>query len=431
MRQFIDINVDNEKQFKKKLLYYMRNVGSGVILDGNDFNSSGFQSDTIDFIAGVDKLYEINEDFNRLESFHSQHNDWMLGFLTYDLKNEFEQLESHNDDEIELPLFYFFIPRFLIRKREGKWEIGFDTGKDSKEDVDLFMKSVKLEDNIQEDMPEVKLVSRVTHAEYVDVVNKIQHHIGIGDVYEMNYCIEFYAQKLNISPLHLYEKLSEVSPAPFSAFMKYHDKTLICASPERYLKKEGNRLISQPIKGTSPRDQNPFIDKANIEYLKTSEKERSENIMITDLVRNDLSKVAKQGKVKVEELCGVYSFRQVHQMISTISAEMDEHHSWVDAIKATFPMGSMTGAPKVSAMKLIEKYEVTKRGLYSGSVGYVTPEGDFDFNVVIRSMLYNQKKGYLSFMVGSAITALAEPEKEYEECLVKASAIMKVLNAEE
>jgi len=261
------------------------------------------------------------------------------------------------------------------------------------------------------------------------VVKNIQHHISIGDVYEMNYCIEFFAQNLNISPIQLYEKLNEVSPTPFSAFLKYHDKSLICASPERYLKKEGRRLISQPIKGTSARDPNPFIDKANIEYLKTSEKERSENIMITDLVRNDLSRVAKQGRVKVEELCGVYSFRQVHQMISTISAEMDERYSWVDAIKATFPMGSMTGAPKVSAMKLIERYEDTKRGLYSGSVGYVTPEGDFDFNVVIRSMLYNQKKGYLSFMVGSAITALSEPEKEYEECLVKASAIMKVLNA--
>ena len=431
MRRFIDIKVEDENRFKKQLLYYMRNVGSGVIMDGNDFTGSRFQNDTTEFIAGVDKLDEINENFDQLEKFHSDHHDWMLGFLTYDLKNEFERLESHNDDEIELPLFYFFIPRFLILKKEGKWIIGFDVNRDADEDADTFLRSVRLEDDINEDMPEVKLVSRVTHSEYVDVVKQIQHHISIGDVYEMNYCIEFYAQKLNISPLQLYEKLIEESPTPFSAFLKYHDKSLICASPERYMKKEGRRLISQPIKGTSPRDPNPFIDKANMEYLKTSEKERSENIMITDLVRNDLSRVAKKGQVKVEELCGVYSFRQVHQMISTISAEMDERYSWVDAIKATFPMGSMTGAPKVSAMKLIEKYEVTKRGLYSGSVGYVTPEGDFDFNVVIRSMLYNQKKGYLSFMVGSAITALAEPEKEYEECLVKASAIMKVLNAEE
>ena len=271
----------------------------------------------------------------------------------------------------------------------------------------------------------------MSYSEYVGIVEKLQRHISLGDVYEVNYCIEFFAKRLDISPVQLYRKLNEVSPSPFSAFVKYHDKSLICASPERYLKKEGSRLISQPIKGTSPRDADPEVDRANIEYLKSSEKERAENVMITDLVRNDLSKVAKQGRVKVEELCGVYSFRQVHQMISTISAEMDERYSWVDAIKATFPMGSMTGAPKVNAMKLIERYEVTKRGLYSGSVGYVTPEGNFDFNVVIRSILYNRKKGYLSFMVGSAITALANPESEYEECLVKASAIMEVLNAEE
>ncbi len=429
MRRFIEIKIDDDKQFRKQLLYYLRNVGSGELLDGHGYEGSEFQSSAVEFIAGIDKLYEINDDFGSLQKFHKEHNDWMLGFLTYDLKNEFEKLESRRDDEIGLPLFYFFIPRFLVLKKDGKWQIGYDDVKDREEDVDTFLKSVKLEEELEDEIPDVKLVSKVTHAEYVDVVRNIQHHISIGDVYEMNYCIEFYAQSLNVLPVQLYERLNEVSPTPFSAFMKYHDKSLICASPERYLKKEGSRLISQPMKGTSARDPNPFIDKANIEYLKTSEKERSENIMITDLVRNDLSRVAKKGEVKVEELCGIYSFRQVHQMISTISAEMDDRYSWVDAIKATFPMGSMTGAPKVSAMKLIEKYEKTKRGLYSGSVGYVTPEGDFDFNVVIRSMLYNQKKGYLSFMVGSAITALAEAEKEYEECLVKASAIMKVLNA--
>ena len=431
MRRFIQIKVDDENQFRQQLLYYLQNVGAGVVMDGNDYTGSKFQSSTVEFIAGVDKLDEINEDFNSIEKFHDGHKDWMLGFLTYDLKNEFEKLESHHADEIGLPLFYFFIPRFLILKKDGVWQAGFDDDSDSENDVRTFLKLVRMEDMEEEDMPEVKLISRVTHAEYVDVVRQIQHHINVGDVYEMNYCIEFYAQKLQVSPIQLYEKLNEVSPAPFSAFLKYHDKSLICASPERYLKKEGRRLISQPIKGTSPRDPNPFIDKANIEYLKTSEKERSENVMITDLVRNDLSRVAHKGKVKVEELCGIYSFPQVHQMISTISAEMDEKYSWADSIRATFPMGSMTGAPKVSAMKLIEKYEVTRRGLYSGSVGYVTPEGDFDFNVVIRSMLYNQKKGYLSFMVGSAITALAEAEKEYEECLLKASAIMKVLNAGE
>lgn len=431
MRRFIEINIDNKKQFRKQLLHYMRNVGSGVILDGYDYMGSQFQSSTVEFIVGVDKLHEIHEDFSGLEKFHSIHKDWILGFFTYDLKNEFEKLESNHADEIELPQFYFFIPRYLIIFKDGKWMAGYDDKANTEEDLVNFLMDVEKEELLEEGITDAKLLSKVSYSEYSDIVERIQRHINLGDVYEINYCIEFFAKKLDISPTQLYRKLNEVSPSPFSAFMKYHDKSLMCASPERYLKKEGSRLISQPIKGTSPRSADPKVDSANIEYLKNSEKERAENIMITDLVRNDLSKVAKQGKVKVEELCGVYSFRQVHQMITTISAEMEEKYNWVDAIKATFPMGSMTGAPKVNAMKLIERYEITKRGLYSGSIGYVTSDGDFDFNVVIRSILYNQKKGYLSFMVGSAITALSNAESEYEECLVKASAIMKVLNAEE
>ncbi len=406
-------------------------MGVGAIMDSNDFSMPDFQNESMEFIAGIDKLYDYSGSLDGLEQFHGSHKDWLLGFLTYDLKNEFEKLESNHADEIDLPQFYFFIPRFLIILKDGKWIASYDDEVNTEEDLQIFLSDIEFESKVEEEITDVKILSKVSYSEYVNIVDEIQRHINRGDVYEMNYCIEFFAKRLHISPVQLYLKLNEVSPSPFSAFVKYHDKSLICASPERYLKKEGSRLISQPIKGTSPRDIDPVVDSANIEYLKRSEKERSENIMITDLVRNDLSKVATQGRVKVDELCGVYSFHQVHQMISTISAEMDERFSWVDAIKATFPMGSMTGAPKVNAMKLIERYEVTKRGLYSGSVGYVTPEGDFDFNVVIRSILYNRKKGYLSFMVGSAITALANAESEYEECLVKASAIMEVLNAEE
>ncbi len=416
---------------KSNLLSYTRNVGVGAIMDGNDFAMPGFQKESVEFIAGIDKLHDYHVSLDGLEQFHRSHNDWLFGFLTYDLKNELEKLESNHDDEIELPQFYFFVPRYLILFKNGKWMAGYNDDVDTEDDLLKFMNDIEFESGVEAELSDVKLLSKVSYSEYVGIVEKLQRHISLGDVYEVNYCIEFFAKRLDTSPVQLYRKLNEVSPSPFSAFVKYHDKSLICASPERYLKKEESRLISQPIKGTSPRNANPEVDRANIEYLKSSEKERAENIMIADLVRNDLSKVAKQGRVKVEELCGVHSFRQVHQMISTISAEMDERYSWVDAIKATFPMGSMTGAPKVNAMRLIERYEVTKRGLYSGSVGYVTPEGDFDFNVVIRSILYNRKKGYLSFMVGSAITALANPESEYEECLVKASAIMKVLNAEE
>lgn len=161
--------------------------------------------------------------------------------------------------------------------------------------------------------------------------------------------------------------------------------------------------------------------------LAKDEKERSENIMIVDLVRNDLSKTAVKGSVKVEELCKVYSFDQVHQMISTVTSQIEENTHPIDVIKSTFPMGSMTGAPKISAMKIIENLEETKRGLYSGAVGYITPRGDFDFNVVIRSILYNHTQKYISFSVGSAITSKSDPLKEYEECLVKAKAMHEVL----
>jgi para-aminobenzoate synthetase component 1 len=431
MRQFIKIESADSDRLKWQLLMSIKHVGAGVVLDGNEFDTPLVKGESLNFMAGIDKLYDHVNDFNTLHDFHRDHEDWMLGFFTYDLKNQFEQLESKHADEIELPVLYFFIPRFLFIQKRGQWSLGYDDVHDTESSAKAFLERLEEEFELKEQFPDVRLVSKVTHVEYVDVVNKILWHIQRGDIYEVNYCIEFYAQQLKVSPFYLYNKLKELSPTPFSGFLKYHDKSLICASPERYLKKTGRILVSQPIKGTSPRSKNRREDRANIKYLLTSVKERSENIMITDLVRNDLSKVAEKGSVAVEELCGVYSFRQVHQMISTISAQMQDDKTWLDAIRATFPMGSMTGAPKIRAMELIELYETTKRGLYSGSIGYVTPEGDFDFNVVIRSMLYNQKKAYLSFMVGSAITSLADPDQEYQECLLKASAIMEVLRANE
>ena len=252
-------------------------------------------------------------------------------------------------------------------------------------------------------------------------------HIHIGDMYEANFCMEFYAENAAINPLEKFLKLNEISKAPFSVFFKNHKHYLLSASPERYLKKVGETIISQPIKGTSKRSSDPVEDEKSKQFLESDSKERAENIMITDLVRNDLSHTAQKGSVEVVELCKIYSFLQVHQMISTITSKLDAQYAPVDVLKTTFPMGSMTGAPKISVMKIIENLEETKRGLYSGAVGYFTPEGDFDFNVVIRSILYNQENQYVSFSVGSAITAQSVPEKEYEECLLKAKAMHEVL----
>ena len=315
---------------------------------------------------------------------------------------------------------------FINSKRIGYFSPELET-------EELVLKTAQeiLSNLLKDKMPEggaVKIQQRISKEEYINSVHTIQEHIQAGDIYEMNFCQEFYVEDVTIDALTVFEKLNRLSKAPFSCYYKLNKKHLLCASPERYFKKASNKLISQPIKGTSKRGASTEEDEQLKLSLLNDEKERSENIMIVDLVRNDLSKVAKRGSVKVEELCGLYSFEQVHQLISTISCEIDSDVSIIDILKSTFPMGSMTGAPKIRAMQLIEQYEKTKRGLYSGAVGYISPEGDFDFNVVIRSILYNENERYISYIAGSAITSKSIPEKEYEECMTKAKAMYTVFS---
>ena len=263
--------------------------------------------------------------------------------------------------------------------------------------------------------------------QYIQTIKRLQQHILRGDCYEINYCQEFFDENIMIDPVNTYMRLIGISPTPFSCYYKLENKYLLCASPERFLSKANNTIFSQPIKGTAPRNENSFLDTVEKDNLSKNQKEKSENVMIVDLVRNDLSKVCKEGTVEAEELFAVYSFPQVHQMISTIKGELAQNVSFAEIIKATFPMGSMTGAPKRSAMQLIEQYERTKRQLFSGSVGYISPKKDFDFNVVIRSIFYNADACFLNYLVGSAITFYADAEKEYEECNLKAKAILDTL----
>ena len=272
-----------------------------------------------------------------------------------------------------------------------------------------------------------KILSRTSKALYFKKLNKILEHIYRGDIYEANFCQEFYSENSKIDPLKAYIHLNKISEPPFATFLKSGYLYALSASPERYICKNQNTVISQPIKGTAKRHSDTIEDEKLKIKLERDQKERSENIMITDLVRNDLSKFADKGSVKVTELCQVYSFKQVHQMISTVTCQVDKSLTAVNVLKETFPMGSMTGAPKISAMTIIEELEDSKRGLYSGSVGYFTPEGDMDFNVIIRSILYNSQKNYISFSVGSAITAKSIPENEYQECLIKAKAMREAL----
>jgi len=354
---------------------------------------------------------------------------WHFGFVSYDYKNQLELLNSCHPDRLQFPEIHFFNPALILRL-EGT---GFTVLKNKKgiptEEIDAIFGTNEPADNNHKSQSSVRIKARLTREEYISRVNKVKTEIRQGEIYELNFCLEFYSENVVIDPWQVYSRLKTISPAPFSAFCRFGDKYLLSSSPERFLKKTGNRLVSQPIKGTRKRSEDTDQDLSLKNELRNNEKEQAENVMIVDLVRNDLSRIAQRGSVKVDELFGIYSFPQVHQMISTVSCVLKPDTSFADILKATFPMGSMTGAPKVSAMQLIEEYEVTKRGIYSGALGFIRPDGDFDFSVIIRSILYDASQKYLSFMVGSAITDLSDPEAEYEECLLKAKGMMEALNA--
>lgn len=360
-----------------------------------------------------------------LQAFINEKRDWLFGYLSYDLKNDIEQVFSANEDHHNAAPFCFFQPEYIFSVAADTLTV-------------LALPHLSCERVIEEIMQvtveepsgatDIKMNPRISKQEYIDNVKKLGGHIQQGDIYEVNFCHEFYSGDAVIDPVHVYNALNSLSHSPFSAFCRFDESYLLSASPERFIAREGVKILSQPIKGTARRGRTKEQDEVLRAALAASAKERSENVMIVDLVRNDLARIAKRGSVKVDELFGIYTFEQVHQMISTVSAEVRSDISFVDIIRAAFPMGSMTGAPKVRAMQLIEEHESTRRGLYSGSVGYIAPSGDLDFNVVIRSILYNAASKYVSFMVGGAITAGSVPGEEYEECMLKAAAMLKALN---
>jgi len=400
-------------------------------------NSNNFEDTygTYDFLCGLG----LREEFicpaeNVLKNFKNFYNaqckDWLFGFFSYDLKNELEDLRSAHEDVIGMPLIHFFQPEMVFTLKNNNLQIGFYEGENDESEIDSLFESIIKTGalNRTNDIASLHVIAKEDKESYIEKIKSIKKHIQRGDIYEMNYCTEFYTQYSDsISAITLYKKLNKLSPAPFSCLYKQGSKSLVCSSPERFLKKCGKKMYSQPIKGTIKRGSTPTEDQEFKEQLLNSEKDRSENVMIVDLVRNDMSHFALKGSVRVEELFGIYSYAQVHQMVSTISCELRDDADIIDVIMQCFPPGSMTGAPKIRAMQLIEDTECTRRNLYSGAVGYFTPEGDFDFNVVIRSILINEEKRYLSLMAGGAITALSDPDSEYHECLIKANAMIKVL----
>ncbi|MBK9338128.1 MAG: anthranilate synthase component I family protein [Lewinellaceae bacterium] len=444
MRHVARFPIHDLALMKRRLLAWTDTYPIGACLDSNAQSEKSNQSWECLVAVGAADFFRANsgQAFAGLQAFYEQKKDWLFGFFGYDLKNEVEKLYSAHPDGIGLPDLYFFQPEIVVGIRPVELPPDGGFGGTARNGVahlleissismlpDAVFSAIQNTPVPKPATPAVTLMPRTAKQDYLATVEAIRQHIIAGDVYEMNLCQEFFAEKVQIEPQAVFVRLNERTRAPFAAFLRIEDRYLLCASPERFLQKKGTTVLSQPIKGTRRRHTDVQADARAREELRTSEKDRAENVMIVDLVRNDLSRNCLPGSVRVDELFGIYSFQTVHQMISTVSGTLRPGTHPIEALRDAFPMGSMTGAPKVMAMQLIEQYEQARRGLYSGAVGYFSPDGDFDFNVVIRSILYNAASGYLSCQVGGAIVYDSVPEQEYEECMVKIGALVASLGA--
>lgn len=340
---------------------------------------------------------------NKNDTFQINSDKKHIIFINYDYKNNIESFTEKINNPLQFP------KQLLIEVEE---EINIENI--HFEEMDTSRKNINIKATISKE-------------KYIEKVNALKKHIQQGDIYEINYCITFEAHDISINPLAIYQKLNNISNAPYSALAKFDQQYIISSSPELFLTKKGNVLITKPIKGTAKRSENKTEDDFIKNELQSNLKERTENVMIVDVARNDISRIAKKGTVQVDKLCEIESYQQVHQMVSTVSCELKENVSFNDIMHATFPMASMTGAPKIRAMQLIDEYELYNRGPYSGTLGYTDEKGNFDLSVLIRSVFYDEQKQYLSFTVGSAITAMCNAEDEYEECLLKAKAMIQAL----
>jgi para-aminobenzoate synthetase component 1 len=425
-RQFVSFHFSDLHSIKQKVLNWSAGFGTCCFLDNQEYHS---ETNSYECLAAVGEIARIKSDaghaFEELRKFSEKQKDWIFGHFSFGLKSETEDSPSLLPDFIGFPDLFFFIPKVVIIVHQNEIRIG-TFGNKHLEIYEQILTSITGETKIATRPPLIQ--QRISREEYIGTIQNLQKHINRGDCYEINFCQEFYSVSTIVNPLALFRSLQRISPSPFSSFYSADNRFLLCASPERYLKRKASIILSQPMKGTTARDPlNEEQDARARDELFSSEKDRAENVMVVDLVRNDLSKICEPDSVRVTELFGIYSFAQVHQMVSTITGKPAKGLHWCDMIAHTFPMGSMTGAPKKRVLELTEKYEKSARGLFSGALGYVEPNQDFDFNVVIRSILYNGFTNYLAWFAGSGITAGSDPEKEYEECLLKVAAFEKLI----
>ena len=416
-----DFNVKNYPNSKAQLLDW---AGGFSPVAWNDSNDYPHQNNDYDALLALETFEENPWHTSEKALQTALGTDWLFGFFSYEYNAAWEHVTPTNPSFLSVPQLQFFKPKKIwLLKGDLLTALYLESDNPAVDFACITNSTTRTEASLTT----IDLSPRISKDIYLQHASALKQHIMRGDIYEVNYCMEWYANEVNVSPMALFNALNRIGKTPFSAFLSFDNTYLMSASPERFLQRRGDALMSQPIKGTAARHEDAVIDKSVAEALKLDAKERAENIMITDLVRNDLSRIAQKGSVAVSEQCAVYPFAQVHQMISTVKAQCDSAFTSLDVINACFPMGSMTGAPKQRAMELINQYEHGQRGLYSGAVGYFAPNGDFDFSVVIRSLVYDAASKYLSTHVGSALTAAADPSKEYDECQLKVKAIKRVL----
>ncbi|HJV20885.1 MAG TPA: anthranilate synthase component I family protein [Sediminibacterium sp.] len=416
-------NITGIPDIKQQMLAWLNRFSICCFLDNHQYHSTHHSVEWL-AAAGSVRSFTGPQALTEIDRFYQTEADWLFGHIGFEFPEEPKQ------NLTGFTPIHFFQPQTVLQLCGN--ELSIETFLPAAEAVFEEIRSMDLnagrEDSKTNKTGSFRIQPQMSRASYIATVQQLLQHIQRGDCYEINFCQQFFAEEAAIDPIKLYADLTSLSPNPFSCFYRQQEAHLLCASPERFLQRKSNRLISQPIKGTIRRNTNDAAEDHLLKKaLQQSSKEQSENVMVVDLVRNDLSRVCSNGSVTVEELFGIYSFPQVHQMISTISGLVEKGTSFSEIIRATFPMGSMTGAPKKRVLELIRQYEPVPRGVFSGTVGYINPQQDFDFNVVIRSILYNASTQYLSYLVGSGITFYCDPEAEYEECLLKAEAINVIL----
>jgi para-aminobenzoate synthetase component I len=366
----------------------------------------------------------------------------IAGFFSYDLCHYLEKIPRHDKDELQFPDMAVGLYDLVIAFDHGlqqSWifSSGFPADNSQERNARAHQRLRWLEHELTQipelspilkELPPTSITANFTASAYQAAVRQVQEYILAGDIFEANIAQCFRAElSQTIPPFELYRHLRALNPAPFAAYLNFNDTIIASASPERFLKLTADYVESRPIKGTQPRGKTLAEDEALKNLLMQSQKDKAENVMIVDLLRNDLSRVCADGSVCVPQLCGLESFATVHHLVSVVTGKLLKNMTAIDLLRATFPGGSITGAPKIRAMEIIAAIEPTARGPYCGSIGYIGFNGDMDSSIVIRTFALKNNK--ISFQAGGAIVLDSDPQAEYEETLTKARALRQALSA--